>query len=392
MIPTKNILSLLVLLCLVASSCTNVQYATRVVFRNVPSTKDHKKFPKKTIQKADTPYYFEEGTKSEEAVIEERLKDAFEVDNIDDYLRKMKTSAFIVITDNKIVFERYYNKHSRASMQTSFSIAKSVTSLLIGKAIAEGKINSIEDPITNYLPELLERDANFQEVSIQDLLLMCEKICHRQIWDGLKSYYYPDLESLVLNKLHLISSCKHDSHWYNNYHTILLGLILKRTTGVDASKYFEQHIWSKIGTEADASWSTDKKGFPMMAAGINARAIDFAKIGKLVLDNGDWEKESVIDKEWIHKTTQILTERYYNYHWFNSENINSEKQLVDFYAQGVWGQILYISPSLNTIILRQGKSKGSINDEFSGDTWGARITSVAEELHKYSEELTSTKK
>lgn len=382
-------LSLLLLVCLLNFNCSSIHYSTRLIFWNVPSPKDYKKFPKNQIKKSVTPYHFTEGTKEQERQIYAQLaksfheekyfnkNEAYPAKKVDAYLKKMKTAAFLVITNDTLVFEKYYNKYHKESIQTSFSIAKSVVSLLVGKALSDNKIKSIEDPITNYLPELLKVDKKFSYISVRNLLLMQSNICHNLERDGLKVYYYPNLEDLVLTKLQ-VEDCKHKSSWYNNYHTVLLGLILERTTGVEVSKYFEEQIWSKIGTESNASWSTDKKGLPLMAAGINARAIDFAKIGKLVLDNGYREREAIIDSIWIATSVTPPKNRSYAYHWWKS-NLSG-----DFYAQGIWGQILYISPSLNTIIIRHGKSKGKIKDEISGDNWGERIEKVAATLQKYA--------
>lgn len=379
-----NILWMLLLV--LVTSCTSARYLSRAVFWNIPSTKDYKKFPKQAIQAAKQTFHFEPGTHAQEIWIEERLKKSFGVTDVDEYLRKMKTSAFMVITNDTLVYERYYNKHHRASIQTSFSVAKSITSLLIGKAIEEGKIDSIETPIVQYLPEL-NREPVFQKITIRNLLKMETGICHGFMLDALKAYYYPDLEKLIAKKIKP-DPCKQDN-WYNNYHTILLGLILERTTNTNISQYLEQHIWTKIGTEGAASWSTDKKGVALMTAGINARAIDFAKIGKLVLQEGKWEGQQLIQKEWLQQSFTDLNENVenYGYHWYQSYH-----NTPDYYAEGVWGQVLYISPSLNTIIIRHGKSRGKgikqgnvkeeLRWEIAGFPWSERIQLVATFLRR----------
>ena len=142
----------------------------------------------------------------------------------------------------------------------------------------------------------------------------------------------------------------------------------------------DRHIWSLIGTEANASWSTDKKGLALMAAGVNARAIDFAKIGKLVLNNGSWGEKPILEKEWIKKSTQENSiDRYsYCYHWYKSSIRNfDEEGIQDYYAAGIWGQIMYVSPASNTIIIRFGKSKGNFAEEIDGGTWNDRIIKFA---------------
>lgn len=155
------------------------------------------------------------------------------------------------------------------------------------------------------MPELLKVDSRFQEITIQQLLDMESPICHNEKTDGLKSIYYPDLKHLVFTSLQLFDCPKKSIiKNYNNYNTILLGIIVERVTGVRIAKYFEKKTWSQIGTEADASWSTDKKGQTMMTAGIDARAIDFAKLGKLVLQNGNWQNEELLETNWLQESTQ----------------------------------------------------------------------------------------
>lgn len=220
---------------------------------------------------------------------------------------------------------------------------------------------------------------------------MDSPICHNEKKDGLKAFYYPDLKELVFNTLQLFD-CPENSviEDYNNYNTILLGIMIERVTGTRIAGYFGKHIWSKIGTESKASWSTDKKGQTMMSAGINARAVDFAKLGKLVLDDGKWKNKVLIRKEWLQESIHR-----HSYHWYKSYlGYNRALRKSDFYALGIRGQILYVSPNLNTIILRFGSSRlgikkpknvdsrwENINSEFAGMNWVARIKEIAKELH-----------
>ena len=384
---------LILVACFIITSCSSIHYSTRLIFWNVPSPKDHKKFPKNQIKKSVTPYHFTKGTKEQERQIYAQLAKSFHEEKyfnkneadptkkVDAYLKKMKTAAFLVITNDTLVFEKYYNKNNRESIQTSFSIAKSIISLLVGKAIEEGSIKSVDDAITDYLPELLECDAQFSQITIKDLLKMKSGISHSLIRDGLKAYYYPDIEKYVLQKLSLTNPLVKE--WdYNNYNSVLLGLIIKRAANSTIANYFEKHIWSLIGTESDASWSTDKNGLELMGAGLNARAIDYMKIGKLVLDNGFWNNQALIEKEWLDKATQENSDdrRSYCYHWYKPLKRFTRDSSDDYFALGIWGQVMYISPTLNTTIIRFGKSKGNFAEEIEGGNWADRIIEFANYL------------
>ena len=207
------------------------------------------------------------------------------MDDFDAFLAKNRTQAFIVIQDDAILYEQYFNGASRDSIVTSFSTAKSFTSTLIGIAISEGYIHSVDDPITDYLPELAERDPAFANITIRDLLMMSSGIKYVEFpfvnGDDAKTYYYPDLRQLALEDTHIVGLPGEQFH-YNNYHPLLLGMILERATGTSVANYLQEKIWKPVGMEYPGSWSLDEHGFEKMESGINARAIDFAKFGRLV--------------------------------------------------------------------------------------------------------------
>ena len=198
---------------------------------------------------------------------------------------------------------------------TSFSIAKSVTSALVGIAIDEGYIGGVDDPIVDYLPEL--RGRGLDAITIRDLLLMSTGVKFvqdedlddlQELWpfasDVALSYSHPNLRRLAL---HLPPSEEPvgAAFNYNQYHPLLLGIILERTTHRRVAEYLQEKIWQPLGMEYPASWSLDSKtdGFEKMESGINARAIDFAKLGQLFLDNGRWNGKQVISTQWVTAST-----------------------------------------------------------------------------------------
>jgi len=334
---------------------------------------DYQKFPERMLEMSDIPFEF--SLNLDEEVVRTQFEGSSNIDDFDSFLEKNRTQAFIVVQDDAILYERYFNGASRDSTVTSFSTAKSFTSALVGIAISEGYISNVDDPITDYLPELVERDHAFDGITIRDLLMMSSGIKYSEPPDNATTYYYPDLRQLALEKTKIIDPPGSNFH-YNNYHPLLLGMILERSTGSTVADYLGEKIWSPIGMEYPGSWSLDERGFEKMESGINGRAIDFAKFGRLFLNNGSWDGVQVVPDEWVTESTQAdrsinyqnyyyddfifaYGRGYYKYMWWG---LQRNAQNYDFMALGNHGQCIYISPIKNLIILRFGESYG----EFGG--------------------------
>jgi CubicO group peptidase (beta-lactamase class C family) len=270
-------------------------------------------------------------------------------------------------------------------MVTSFSMAKSFTSALIGIAIHEGYINNVDDPITTYLPELAERDARFHDITIRDLLLMASGLEYKEFrafllnGDDPLTTYYPDQRKISLENTNIIDP-PGAYFQYNKYHPQLLGMILERTTGMPVTSYLQTRIWDPLGMEFDGSWSTDSEAsdFEKMETGVNARAIDFAKFGLLFLNGGLWQGEQVIPESWVEESTQPLLpdnyadyyndwikampgRGYYKYMWWGMAR---EDGFYDFTAEGDKGQFIYIFPQKNLVIVRNGIHYGIPSEEW----------------------------
>ena len=227
-----------------------------------------------------------------------------------DFLASAGTTAFLVLKDDQLLFEGYFNGADRASTQTSFSVAKSFGSALIGVAIDEGQIASVDDPITRYLPELAGRPG-LDQVHIRHLLTMTSGLRYNgtgsgggPFGDDARTYYDPDLRALALG-VHV--EVPPGGRWqYNNFHPLLLGVILERATGRTVSAYLSEKLWRPLGMEAPGSWSLDSRhdGFEKMESGLNARAIDFAKFGRLYLRGGTWEGRQLLPRAWVDASTR----------------------------------------------------------------------------------------
>ena len=352
------------------------EYVNRVLRWGDAGVDDYLKFPERVLQPSDSPFEFSYNL--DEDHVRTQFKTGSAIDDLDSFLAKNRTQAFIVIQDDAILYEQYFNGYSRDSIVTSFSIAKSVTSTLIGIAITEGYINDLNDPITDYLPELAERDPAFKNITIRNLLMMSSGIKYVEFpfvnGDDAKTYYFPNLRQLALEDTR-ITGVPGETFHYNNYHPLLLGMILERATGTSVANYLQEKILKPAGMQYSGSWSLDEHDFEKMESGINARAIDFAKFGRLFLHNGNWNGVQIVQAEWVAEATQADTsvdyanyyphdfifangQGYYKYMWWG---IQRDEQTYDFMALGNHGQIIYISPHKNLIVLRYGESYGDFH-------------------------------
>jgi CubicO group peptidase (beta-lactamase class C family) len=299
---------------------------------------------------------------------------------LSDLLAQTDTQAFIVIRSDTVIVEEYLNGARRDTLFTSFSMAKSFTSALIGIALDERLIKSINDPVVRYVPELKGR--GFDALTIRNMLRMDTGIAfHRDVGfplldpfvsDDTKQYYSDNLRQLLLSVQRSDQPIGADFH-YNDYYALLEGLILQRVTGETVAQFTQDKLWQPMGMEYPASWSLDSTadGFEKTNSALNARAIDFARIGLMFLHQGTWNGQQIISPGWVTaSTTPDPSDRrpfkdisawrqaggYYKYHWWG---LNNPGGTYDYLAWGKQDQILYISPSTNTVVVRLGGGDGS---------------------------------
>jgi CubicO group peptidase (beta-lactamase class C family) len=342
-------------------------YLTRAIFWGESDYKDLEKFPARTIHNAPPTFRFDKlpADNPYASQIEAIARDSSN-GSLEDYLDASGTTAFLVVHNDKLLYERYFNGYDETSVNTSFSMAKSFASALVGIAIDEGYIRSVDEPITNYIPELLEKDKRFKSITIRDLLTMSSGIKYEEggtlPWseeaDDTKTYYATNLRELALNCR--IKGEPGEYFEYNNYNPLLVGLILERATGMSVSRYLQQKVWKPIGMEVDGSWSLDssRSGFEKMESGVNARARDFARFGMLFAKEGNWEGEQLVSKEWVEESTRADTStdpsQDYQYFWW----VDTPDGKHHFSARGNYGQYIYVAPEKDLVIVRLGNEEG----------------------------------
>ena len=341
--------------------------------------KDYERFPARTVNNAPPVFNFQTvdtPTQNEYLRLLDRVassqtpsQSTISAKSFNELLTSTQTTAFLIIKDDRLIYENYFNGYGRDSINTSFSVAKSFVSALVGIAIDEGLIDSVDDPITRYIPELEDRDIRYSAITIKDLLSMASGLRYVEeqtpFSDDTKTYYDPNLRAVALSAV--IEEEPGKTFHYNNYNYLLLGIILERATGMPVAKYMEEKLWKPLGMEAPASWSLDSEasGFEKMESGINARAIDFAKFGRLYLNNGsNWNGQQIISEKWIKTSTSANTTSdpsiEYQYGWWiypSQEGLDSRH----FSARGNFGQFIYINPEERLIIVRHGYDIGDVN-------------------------------
>jgi CubicO group peptidase (beta-lactamase class C family) len=281
------------------------------------------------------------------------------------FLEESGTLAFLVVDDDELVYERYFEGTGQQDLLTSFSVAKSFVSTLLGIAIDQGKIRSIEDQVTDYVPELGERDARFQRIRLRHLLTMSSGIRYREsdlpwrLGDDTKTYYGINLREVALEETK-IERPPGESWLYNNFHPLLLGLVLERATGMSVSDFMAVNLWQPLGAEQAATWSLDSKksGFEKMESGINATASDYARFGLLLLHKGELNGRRIVSEGWVRAATALDTttdtaDNYQFFWWIDTERPGR------FYAAGNLGQYIYVAPDTGTVIVRLGSERGT---------------------------------
>ncbi len=294
---------------LVALVVYPAEYVRRVLAWRASDYGDYmNNFPMRTMEPSPQPFSFRQNLREEEVAA--LFASVFGVEAFDAFLEQGGTQALIVIQDDAVLYERYFNGVQRDTLLTSFSTAKSFDSALVGIALAEVYIASVDDPITDYLPELTERDERFTQITIRHLLRMASGMAYQAFRpllfnsDDILTSYYPDQRKAALEFSRIVDP-PGNYFSYNKYHPQLLGLIIERATGMSVTDYMQQKLWGLVGMEFEGSWSLDSEesGFEKMEAGLNARAIDYAKLGRLYREQGSWNGTQVVPAGWVVDST-----------------------------------------------------------------------------------------
>ncbi len=326
-----------------------------------------------------------------------RVISDFRVQNetLEEFAASHESTALIIVQNNEVLLEKYFLGNRRDSLQSSVSCTKSVVSLLVGIAMDEGLIKSVDDPITDYVDGL---QPDFETVSIRHLLTMTSGISDtdEKLFDAVPApwsdevcgYYDPNLRRL--SRSFTLDHPPGERFEYHDFNPVLIGMLLENVTGKSISKYLSEKIWQPVGMQFPAKWSLDSRrhGFELPAAGLHATAIDFARLGALLIDTNQttvaqsWLQQSILDRP----SGKLVKEKYaasadraeskgandladhirslrYGFYWWGIER----EGRYDYYANGHFGQFIYISPKARLVIVRNGFGHGGLNDWYFGN-------------------------
>ena len=276
-----------------------------------------------------------------------------------------KTKSFLVIKNDSILFEKYYDGYDQTSLSNSFSVAKSIVTSMMGKAIMEGKIKGLDQPVSDYFEEYNEGLAS--ELTIGDLARMSSGMKWSEKYYSVinitsESYFTKDLRSVILRQK--IIDKPGQGFRYSSGDTQLLGMVIEKATGVSLSEYLSEKFWKPMGAENNALWQIDSENYGMEKAYccIAATARDFARFGKLYINKGKWNDEVILDSSFVELSIQpsFKDSPYYGYGWWLYDY---EGKKV-FTMNGHRGQFVISFPEENIIIVRQGdfNEKGRVSN------------------------------
>ena len=282
-----------------------------------------------------------------------------------------KTKSFLVIKNDSILFEKYYDGHKQTDISNSFSVAKSIVTSMMGKAIMEGKIKSLNQPVSDFFEEY--KDGIASELTVGDLASMSSGMKWNEKYYSVinitsESYFTDDLRSVILRQE--IENKPGQAFRYSSGDTQLLAMVIEKATGTSLSDYLSQKFWSPMGAETIALWQIDSKesGMEKAYCCIAATARDFARFGKLYIDKGKWGDTEILDPSFVELSLKPVFDDspFYGYGWWLYEY---EGKKV-FTMNGHRGQFVISFPDENIIIVRQGdfNNKGRVS-EGSGDLY-----------------------
>lgn len=294
---------------------------------------------------------------------------------ISDKINHYQTVALLVIKNDSLLYEQYWENYDSASVANSFSMAKSITGMLIGCAVTEGLIKNIDEPVGNYLPAFTEGEKS--KITIRHLLTMSSGLDFKEeyvsplAWPA-EAYYGPDVNTLTL-KANVAAAPGKIWH-YKGGDTQLLGMILRKVTGKTVAAYATEKLWKPLGAERSAFWSVDDKGMEKVSCCWYTNARDFAKLAKLMMQHGKWNGKQIIDSSYVAESVipADLVDREgkpnnkYGFKWWLMEH----KGHSIFYMRGIRGQYVFAIPSLNMIVVRYGHKRASkAGDELPEDVF-----------------------
>ena len=275
--------------------------------------------------------------------------------NVEIYMREQRTAGLVIIQDGKLRLERYGLGFDANGQWTSFSVAKSFTSTLVGAAIKDGFIKSIEDKVSDYIPNL--KGSAYDDVSIKQLLTMTSGVRWNEDYEDKNSDVAlfnehkaePGVDATVSYMRTLSREAPAGDKWaYKTGETNLIGVLVSSATGKTLSAYLSEKIWAPFGMEHNGSWLLGSTGHEISGCCIQASTRDFARFGQFMLAGAQIDGKPVLPEKWIAAATTRQADighpgKGYGYQWWTDDD-------GSFAAQGIFGQGIFIDPKRKLVI------------------------------------------
>lgn len=306
---------------------------------------DYEYFPNRKIEASENTWEWPETKDYNRTVPTKKLEELN---------KELETAAFLIIKNDSIWFEKYYDNYGPKSRTNSFSMAKSITTALLGKAIMQGYIKSLNQPVADFFPQF------HRSLSVGDLASMASGLN----WD--ESYYNPfgqtarayfddDIRQLILELK--VTETPGKKFKYLSGNIELLGMIIEKATGKNLSAYLSESFWKPMGMQEDAFWQLDSEenGMEKAYCCIASNARDFAKFGRLYEHYGNWNGQQLLDSAFVKKSIypRFKESPQYGYGFWLSDY----KDKHTFYMRGILGQYVIVIPQDNLIIVRLGQKR-----------------------------------
>jgi len=366
-----------------------------VVYRNLrygtTRIDDFTHYPGRELSASENPLIFEDATT--QTGFPTTISYGEEDWALEEFLESSDTIAFLVLKDETLRYEKYFQGYTKDSLSQAFSASKSITSILIGAAIDDGYIESMDEVVTDFVPELANN--GFDQVSIENLLYMRSGMAYveNDIPFGIhvRFNYTSHLEDAIINLKMREEYTK--EFIYKTGDNALLGLILDRALGDKTiTQYTHERLWTPLGMENYGVWTLDHEGDGLEKTWccLAASARDFAKFGQLYLNRGKWNGQQIVSEDWVEHSTAFgafdsstWPQRFvdlglegYGYQWWLISN-----EAGDFFAWGKDGQFIYVNPTSDVVIVRLGWSMGNPGSgNLGAEDWVSIFTYLAQEV------------
>lgn len=329
---------------------------TYLIGKTGPGIYDLNVFPKRTIPASPT---------SAEWIMHKKYNSFKRSKKDKRVMRAHGTTAFLVFKDEQLLYEKYYGTHDELTVSNSFSAAKTVVSLLVGIAIKEGYIKSIDEPVGNYLPSYASEDK--KHLTIRHMLYMASGLNWGEsganpLSHNAESYYGTNLRDLI-DRLKVVDE-PGKTFLYQSGNSQILGFVVEAATGTRISDFAAEHLWKPLQAESDAHWSLDApNGNEKAFCCWYSTARDFGRLGQLFVNRGKWNETQIIPEDYYQemvKPAPLITEegnkntRYGLHVWMYPD---PEWKTPVVYCRGILGQYVVAIPEKNLVFVRLGHSR-----------------------------------